>query len=111
MDTTLLILCINKLTFKCQEIEAIEEQWRIESRELVSVVSRLQDENRRLVKVQGCAQGADDAEEPSSPDSDVMLQRLQTVIDKQREELRVKERKLQEKTSECESVIFFRHFY
>lgn len=31
-----------------QEIEAIEEQWRSESAELVSAVGRLQDENKRL---------------------------------------------------------------
>lgn len=90
--------------FKCQELEAIEEQWRIESRELVSVVSKLQDENRRLVKVQGLSQAAEVPQESNS-DSDAMLQRLQTVIDKQREELRVKERKLQEKISESEAVI------
>lgn len=91
------------ITFKCQELEAIEEQWRIESRELVSVVSKLQDENRRLVKVQGLSQSIDLPQETNS-DSDVMLQRLQTIIDKQREELRVKERKLQEKTSDSEAV-------
>lgn len=84
-------------------MEAIEEQWRIESRELVSVVSKLQDENRRLVKVQGSSQIVDMPQDSNS-DSDAMLQRLQTIIDKQREELRVKERKLQEKTSECEAV-------
>lgn len=88
-----------------KELEAIEEQWRIESRELVSVVSRLQDENRRLVKVQGNSQGLDVSDDPSTPDdSDAMLQRLQTVIDKQREELRVKERKLQDKSSEYDTV-------
>lgn len=91
------------ITFKCQELEAIEEQWRIESRELVSVVSKLQDENRRLVKVQGSSQAFELPQESNS-DYDVMLQRLQTIIDKQREELRVKERKLQEKTSETEAV-------
>lgn len=85
-------------------MEAIEEQWRIESRELVSVVSKLQDENRRLVKVQGSSQAVDLPQESSS-DSDAMLQRLQTVIDKQREELRVKEKKLQERTAEYEAVI------
>lgn len=31
-----------------QEIEAIEEQWRTESAELVTAVARLQDENKRL---------------------------------------------------------------
>lgn len=34
--------------FFVQEIEAIEEQWRTESAELVTAVARLQDENKRL---------------------------------------------------------------
>jgi hypothetical protein len=36
------------LKFIAQEIEAIEEQWRTESAELVTAVGRLQDENKRL---------------------------------------------------------------
>lgn len=36
------------MCFIVQEIEAIEEQWRNESAELVTAVGRLQDENKRL---------------------------------------------------------------
>ncbi|GLV36799.1 Rab interacting lysosomal protein like [Carabus blaptoides fortunei] len=87
-----------------KELEAIEEQWRLESRELVSVVSKLQDENRRLVKVQGSLQGVDVPSAELNAESGIMLQRLQTIIDKQREELRVKERHLQDKISDIENL-------
>lgn len=93
-----------------KELEAIEEQWRIESRELVSVVARLQDENRRLVKVQGSSQPADVSHEQTAPD-DAMLQRLQTIIDRQRDELRNKERNLQDKTTEFETVRLRRGYF
>lgn len=77
---------------------------------MVSVVSKLQDENRRLVKVQGSSQAFEPSQESNS-DSDIMLQRLQTVIDKQREELRVKERNIQDKSSECEMVNISKLFF
>lgn len=70
----------------------------------MSVVSKLQDENRRLVKVQGSLQGVDVSSAEPNAESGIMLQRLQTIIDKQREELRVKERNLQDKISDIENV-------
>lgn len=87
-----------------KELEAIEEQWRIESRELVQVVSKLQDENRRLAKVQDSSQNVDVPAGESNSESGIMLQRLQTIIDKQRDELRSKDRHLQDKISDIENV-------
>lgn len=87
-----------------KELEAIEEQWRIESRELVQVVSKLQDENRRLAKVQDSSQNVEVSVSESNSESGIMLQRLQTIIDKQRDELRIKDRSLQDKISDIEHV-------
>lgn len=87
-----------------KELEAIEEQWRIESRELVQVVSKLQDENRRLAKVQDSSQNVEVSVSESNSESGIMLQRLQTIIDKQRDELRIKDRSLQDKISDIEHL-------
>ncbi|KAF2900632.1 hypothetical protein ILUMI_05555 [Ignelater luminosus] len=87
-----------------KELEAIEEQWRAESKELVGFVSRLQEENRRLAKVQDSTQPiiASSSVEVVS-DSD-MLQKLQASLEKQRDEIRTKEKLLQEKCRDMENM-------
>lgn len=79
-----------------RELEVIEEQWRSETKELVSMVTKLQEENRKLVKDQNPNQ-----QSPSTPPDLIqdaeMLQRLKDNLEKQRDEIREKEKLLQEK--------------
>ncbi|XP_022223193.1 LOW QUALITY PROTEIN: RILP-like protein homolog [Drosophila obscura] len=105
-----------------KELELIEEQWRSETNELVDLVSSLQDENKRLVKqtqdlqsssAQSSGLGASLTEsiismtnnELHSALSDTqVLQRLKEQIYKQRDELKQRERELQDKYSELEHL-------
>ena len=105
-----------------QELEHIEEQWRAETNDLADLVSSLQDENKRLVKqtqdlqsssAHSSGLGASLTEsiicmtnnELHSALSDTqVLQRLKEQIYKQRDELKEKERELQNKYSEVENV-------
>ncbi|KAJ8967013.1 hypothetical protein NQ314_003130 [Rhamnusium bicolor] len=84
-----------------KELEAIEEQWRSETKELVSMVSRLQEENRRLLKEQSPNHTYSPL--PPSADSD-MLQRLKDSLEKQRDEIRLKEKLLQERSCDVDNL-------
>lgn len=85
---------------------------------MVTLVSRLQDENRRLIKQQQQTPNSDNttnimtinSESPSksgAPSDGQILQRLKTQIDKQRDEIKAKDRDLQEKNSDIENVSIF----
>ncbi|KAM8718563.1 hypothetical protein ACLKA7_001727 [Drosophila subpalustris] len=105
-----------------KELELIEEQWRTETNELVDLVSSLQDENKRLVKqtqdlqsssAQSSGLGASLTESIISMTNNELhgalsdtqvLQRLKEQIYKQRDELKQRERELQDKYSELEHV-------
>ncbi|XP_025837561.1 RILP-like protein homolog isoform X3 [Agrilus planipennis] len=84
-----------------RELETIEDQWRTESKDLVMLVSKLQEENRKL-KSQDNSQFNDINTIEQTMASD-MLGKLQASIDKQREEIRQKERQLEEKNAEVEN--------
>lgn len=81
-----------------RELEIIEEQWRAESKELVNLVSRLEEKNRRLAKGQGQETVV------AIPEDGAVLQSLKTTLEKQRDELKIKEKSLQEKTNDVETV-------
>lgn len=85
-------------------MEAIEEQWRAESKELVGFVSRLQEENRRLAKVQDNTQPIIASSSVEVVNDSDMLQKLQASLEKQRDEIRTKEKLLQEKCRDMENV-------
>lgn len=112
-----------------QELEDIEEQWRTESNDLVALVSRLQEENRRYQKQQSpssdggatitdvnllrntSTNASTDSTTNLSTNNDFqLLQRLRCQIDKQRNELKAKDNELETKISEVENVIFFYFF-
>ncbi|KAJ8916549.1 hypothetical protein NQ315_000191 [Exocentrus adspersus] len=84
-----------------KELETIEDQWRSETKDLVTIVSRLQEENRRLMK----EQSPNHTYLPMTPttDNDV-LQRLKDSVEKQRDEIRLKERLLQEKNLDVDNL-------
>ncbi|XP_041972148.1 RILP-like protein homolog isoform X2 [Aricia agestis] len=89
-----------------KEIEAIEEQWRTESADLVTAVARLQEENKRLRRTLN-SPAADGTSAPPSParehDQEV-LSRLSSTAEKQRATLRRQENQLQEKQQMIESL-------
>lgn len=87
-----------------QELEAIEEQWRSETKELVSLVAKLQDENRKLIKVQN-PNNQSPTTPPDGNDAE-MLQKLKDSLEKHREEIREKEKLIQEKCLDADNVSY-----
>ncbi|CAG9815042.1 unnamed protein product [Phaedon cochleariae] len=83
-----------------KELEIIEEQWRSETKELVTLVAKLQEDNRKLAKDQ-----SPNYVTPTAPtaDSDI-LQRLKDSVEKQRYELRFKDKQLQEKNVDVDNL-------
>ncbi|PSN51361.1 RILP-like protein [Blattella germanica] len=90
-----------------KELEQIEEHWREESRDLVSMVTRLQEENRKLSSslAERQDQSPEEAAHASSPEVDVaVLQRLRNLIDQQRDQMRSKDRELTAKSTEIDNL-------
>ncbi|XP_023951601.1 RILP-like protein homolog isoform X4 [Bicyclus anynana] len=88
-----------------KEIEAIEEQWRTESAELVTAVARLQDENKRLRRtVNSPADGTSAPPSPAREHDQEVLSRLSSTAEKQRSTLRHQELQLQEKQQLIDSL-------
>lgn len=91
-------------------MEAIEEQWRAESRELVSLVSQLQDENRRLSRQVASitnkdSQPAQPQASPShQPNEILVINNLTLQLERQREELKLKDRELNEQSDQLEKL-------
>lgn len=89
-----------------KELEFIEEQWRSETKELLSLVSKLQEENRRLVKVNDCTNQGEVPSHDGVNCDGVMLQKLKASLEKQRDELKSKEKLLQDKCCDIEVVTY-----
>lgn len=85
-----------------KDLEAIEEQWRTETKDLVAHVSKLEDEIRRLLKEQSPSHRSQFCE-TNNADGDI-LQRLKTSLEKHREEIRSKDKLLQEKNCDIDNV-------
>ncbi|XP_044012031.1 RILP-like protein homolog isoform X6 [Aphidius gifuensis] len=92
-----------------KEVEQTEEYWRQESRDLVGMVTRLQDENRRLAHaLQESRNDSQDSGKQTftaSQEVDVgVLQRLRGLIDQQRDQIRARDRELSQKNLEIENL-------
>ncbi|XP_053617059.1 RILP-like protein homolog isoform X1 [Plodia interpunctella] len=88
-----------------KEIEAIEEQWRTESAELVTAVARLQDENKRLRRtINAPGDGTSAPPSPAREHDQEVLSRLSSTAEKQRATLRHQELQLQEKQQLIEGL-------
>ncbi|XP_044012034.1 RILP-like protein homolog isoform X9 [Aphidius gifuensis] len=89
-----------------KEVEQTEEYWRQESRDLVGMVTRLQDENRRLAHaLQESRNDSQDSAFTASQEVDVgVLQRLRGLIDQQRDQIRARDRELSQKNLEIENL-------
>ncbi|XP_043270999.1 RILP-like protein homolog isoform X2 [Venturia canescens] len=90
-----------------KEVEQTEEHWRQESRDLVGMVTRLQDENRRLSAAlqESRSDTQDSAFTAASQEVDIaVLQHLRSMIDKQRDQIRARDRELSQKNMEIENL-------
>lgn len=100
-----------------QELELIEEQWRAESNDLVTLVSNLQEENRRLQKllvpsndlktantITTSVPCRDDVASNSTTSDFQVLQRLRGQIEKHRKEMKVKDAELSEAEQTAQGV-------
>ncbi|XP_068984477.1 rab interacting lysosomal protein like isoform X3 [Bombus vancouverensis nearcticus] len=82
-----------------KELEQIEEHWRQESRDLVEMVTRLQEENRRL------SEALQESRSDTSQEVDIaVLQHLRSMIDKQRDQIRGRDKELLQKNTEIENL-------
>ena len=84
-----------------QEIEAVEDAWRCETRELVTMVSRLQTENQRLSQE---TKGKSSSTEALNFDSG-LVQKLEEQVSKQRNDIKQKNCELQDKIEHIEQFV------
>ncbi|XP_024084372.1 RILP-like protein homolog isoform X2 [Cimex lectularius] len=90
------------------ELEQIEEHWREESHEMVQIINRLQEENRKLIKSLAEKQDSPSVNNshPLSPELDIaVLQKSIASNEKLREQLKMKEREVNAKASEVDSLL------
>ncbi|XP_003397040.1 RILP-like protein homolog isoform X1 [Bombus affinis] len=92
-----------------KELEQIEEHWRQESRDLVEMVTRLQEENRRLSEAlqesRSDSQYSSKQTFTASQEVDIaVLQHLRSMIDKQRDQIRGRDKELLQKNTEIENL-------
>lgn len=85
-----------------KELEQTEEHWRQESRDLVGMVTRLQEENRRLAE--SLQESRSDTFTASQEVDTQVLQRLRSMIDKQRDQIRARDKELMQKSTEIENL-------
>jgi len=95
---------VDRLRYE-KEIEQLEENWKKESTELLSMISRLQDDNRKL------SSSLKEREEQNVPKSPVrrdpnwdLFEKMRESNEKHREQLRVRDKEYQDKMGETESV-------
>ncbi|KAK3778120.1 hypothetical protein RRG08_052268 [Elysia crispata] len=92
-----------------QELEVIEENWQLEVKELLGVVSRLQEENKKLKENARTEKHAVVAEitaqrQETEEEEIKVLTKLKETVDKQREDLRNFKRELSQKAVDCEAL-------
>lgn len=100
-----------------KEMESIEEQWRIETRDLLQLISRLQNENRRLTKAQNNETISSKSYQTDTPSVESQpsnmfctncdsstISKLRSKINEQCDDLKFKERELHEKVSEITNM-------
>lgn len=100
-----------------KEMESIEEQWRLETRDLLQLISRLQNENRRLIKAQnneslssksyqndaGSVECQPENTCCANCDSST-ISKLKSKMNEQTDEMKYKERELHDKLSEVNNL-------
>ncbi|KAL8581238.1 hypothetical protein ACOMHN_038338 [Nucella lapillus] len=92
-----------------QELEVIEENWQSEVKELLGVVNKLQEENKRLKDSlqdeQHAVEEKVSAKYRESEEQEIkVLTKLKDTVDKQREELRAIKHEVAQKAVDCEAL-------
>lgn len=100
-----------------QELEAIEDQWRGESRDLLALVNQLQDENRRLQRQAASSTSSSAVDVPAAghsaspspthtgkPNEAQIMTNLTLQLEKQREDIKLKDRELISQAREIEQM-------
>lgn len=87
-----------------KELEQIEDHFKDENRDLLEMISRLQDENKRLAAALKEKSGVLSESSGCNEDQDniLILQKMKEMIESQRMQLRLKENEKQEKQLEIE---------
>ncbi|EEB14653.1 Vimentin, putative [Pediculus humanus corporis] len=88
-----------------RELEQIEDHWKSETKDLVEVLGKVQEENKRLRGTVADQKNLSASNSTIATEVDiVVLQRLKAMVDSQREQIRNKEKELANKVSELESL-------
>ncbi|XP_022184306.1 RILP-like protein homolog isoform X2 [Nilaparvata lugens] len=90
-----------------RELEQIEDHWKEETQDLLSMVTQLQEENKKLNNSLAAKEdtSSDGISQPLSPEVDIcVMQKLRTLVDKLREQLRAKDKELASKSAEIENL-------
>jgi len=95
---------VDRLRYE-KEIEQLEENWKKESQELLLMISRLQDDNKKLSSSLKEREEQNISKSPVSRDQNWdLFEKLRESNEKQREQLRVREKEFQDKLGETESL-------
>uniref|UniRef100_A0A1A8LHU0 RILP-like protein 1 n=1 Tax=Nothobranchius pienaari TaxID=704102 RepID=A0A1A8LHU0_9TELE len=91
-----------------QELEQVEDVWRGEAQDLLSQIAQLQEENKTLLSNMPIKDSMNEEELQrhegmTEKEKQVML-RLKEVVDKQRDEIRAKDRELSLKNEDIEAL-------
>ncbi|XP_072515070.1 RILP-like protein 1 isoform X4 [Salminus brasiliensis] len=92
-----------------KELELVEDVWRGEAQDLLSQIAQLQEENKTLLNnlsVKDCSMTEEDIQrqEGMSERERQVMKKLKEVVDKQRDEIRAKDRELTLKNEDIEAL-------
>ncbi|XP_054450147.1 RILP-like protein 1 isoform X2 [Pteronotus mesoamericanus] len=92
-----------------KELELVEDVWRGEARDLLSQIAQLQEENKQLLtdlshKDLGLSEEELQKQEGTSERERQVMKKLKEVVDKQRDEIRAKDRELGLKNEDVEAL-------
>ncbi|KAF4108527.1 RILP-like protein 1 isoform X2 [Onychostoma macrolepis] len=92
-----------------KELELVEDVWRGEAQDLLSQIAQLQEENKTLLNnlsVKECPMTEEDIQkqEGMSERERQVMKKLKEVVDKQRDEIRAKDRELTLKNEDVEAL-------
>ncbi|XP_031193815.1 RILP-like protein 1 isoform X1 [Mastomys coucha] len=92
-----------------KELELVEDVWRGEAQDLLSQIAQLQEENKQLMtnlnhKDVGFSEEEFQKQEGMSERERQVMKRLKEVVDKQRDEIRAKDRELGLKNEDVEAL-------
>ncbi|KAI5725956.1 hypothetical protein M8J77_022110 [Diaphorina citri] len=94
----------DRLRFE-KEVEEIEESWKEETQQLVEMVNRLQEENKKLSKRLEHEGSSPMKSQQLSPEIDIsVLQKLRGQVDSLRDQMRLKEKELGYRNSDVDNL-------